>query len=304
MLPDCRHFPKQQAARVYSWGRGTQPAAAEELARPTGALLLRRTDHDVRTRRPRGHQPRRAIARFGGQPGGLGRSERHVNHPAQVRVLHFPAGAVEACSCQHIKRPRLPRHGELSVLHFLEADLVALCPSHLLRQELTAPRHEWLQILVVAGNIEGSLRGLRGETDQFILSLPNLHPPAPRVIPQHSRAFAQFHRRRQNCARNLDLRGRNVSRSRYRGEDHHRKHCRQFHSRPSLRTRRINAERVATTISLRAFPARCRVTRAADAILSLPSLPPQLRFAWITAFTRKLLKLSRERNRAVGTWAT
>jgi hypothetical protein len=58
--------------------------------------------------------------------------------------------------------------------------------------------------------------------------------------------------------RNLDLRGRNVSRSHYRGEDHHRKHYFQFHLRPSLPARRIDAERMATTISPRAFPSRCR----------------------------------------------
>src|ERR1035437_707479 len=202
-------------------------------------LFFRRVDHDVRTRRAGGHQPRRAVARFGGQSGGLGCSERHVDYPSQVRVLHLPACGIKACARQNIERPRLSRHGEFPVLHLLEADFVTLWPSHLLRQEFTAPRHEWLQILVVAGNIEGGVGRAGGETDQFVLALSKPDPAALGIIPEHRRAYPQFRRRRQNRPGNLYLRWRNVRRGRNRSKDHDRKHVHQFHSRSSLRTRGI-----------------------------------------------------------------
>ena len=148
----------------------------------------------MRTCRTGGHQPgRRYPLGLAGRPVDR-RRERDVNHPAQVRVLHSPAGGVEAGSGQHIEAPR----GCLGMGSFPsstpEADLVAL-PRSPSRTGVPAARDERLTILVVAGNIEAVRVGsvarqmnrscpresapVRPEHHTRAAAAPARNPPAP-----------------------------------------------------------------------------------------------------------------------------
>ncbi len=124
------------------------------------------------------HQPWRAIARLGREAGGLRCSEQHAELQRRYGSM-LSAGGVEAGSGQHIERPRLFGHGEFAILHFLEADLVALL--RLLRfcaSRSLAPLEQLRS--VITGYVEGRLGRVRG-------LIRSIHSCPPDTLPYRHR---------------------------------------------------------------------------------------------------------------------
>lgn len=87
---------------------------------------------------------------------------------------------------------------------------------------------------MITRGFECRLAGIAGQTDEFVLSLPDPNPLALWVKADDSRSFAKLGGRREDRASNLDVRRRNIGASRQARQENSRKHNCKFHMLMSL----------------------------------------------------------------------